>query len=109
MFVGRERELAKLNQMYASGDFEFAVIYGRRRVGKTTLIKEFCHDKRAVYFVAREASGELNLENFSKDVYAVTADVLAGHSSFNDWESALTYIGQMAQQERMILVIDEYT
>lgn len=108
MFVGRERELAKLNQMFASGAFEFAVIYGRRRVGKTTLIKEFCRDKKAVYFVAREASGEINLENFSKDVYAVTAGTLAGHSSFNDWESALMYIGQLAQQERLILVIDEY-
>jgi AAA+ ATPase superfamily predicted ATPase len=40
MFVGRQQELKKLNTMYVSGNFEFAVIYGRRRVGKTTLIKE---------------------------------------------------------------------
>ena len=41
MFIGRERELKALNGMYASGSFEFAVIYGRRRVGKTALINEF--------------------------------------------------------------------
>ena len=108
MFVGRERELAKLEQMYASGHFEFAVIYGRRRVGKTTLIKEFCQDKAAIYFVAREASGEINLENFSKDVYLNTERSLAGRSHFNDWESALSYVGQLAEEERIILVIDEY-
>lgn len=40
MFVGRKRELEKLNKMYHSSQFEFAVLYGRRRVGKTTLIRE---------------------------------------------------------------------
>ena len=41
MFIGRERDLAALNRLYTSGKFEFAVIYGRRRVGKTALISEF--------------------------------------------------------------------
>lgn len=38
MFIGRKRELATLDKLYKSGKFEFAVIYGRRRVGKTALI-----------------------------------------------------------------------
>ena len=41
MFIGRERELATLNKVYASDKFEFVVIYGRRRVGKTALISQF--------------------------------------------------------------------
>ena len=45
MFIGRNRELNKLNKMYQSEIFEFAVLYGRRRVGKTTLIREFMRDK----------------------------------------------------------------
>lgn len=48
MFVGRERELASLNKLYESDKFEFAVIYGRRRVGKTALISQFIKDKKAV-------------------------------------------------------------
>ena len=44
MFIGRERELADLNIRYDSGKFEFAVVYGRRRVGKTTLINELIKD-----------------------------------------------------------------
>lgn len=45
MFIGRERELASLNRLYISDRFEFAVIYGRRRVGKTALINQFISDK----------------------------------------------------------------
>ena len=41
MFIGRERELASLNRLYNSGKFEFVVLYGRRRVGKTALINHF--------------------------------------------------------------------
>ncbi|HIT49727.1 MAG TPA: ATP-binding protein, partial [Candidatus Pelethenecus faecipullorum] len=41
MFIGRENELNTLNRLYSSDKFEFAVIYGRRRVGKTALINEF--------------------------------------------------------------------
>ena len=73
MFVGRQQELKKLYMMYECDQFEFAVIYGRRRVGKTTLIKEFCKGKKADYFVAREANDIINIENFSTDVFAVTS------------------------------------
>ena len=48
MFIGRERELATLNKLYASGKFEFAVLYGRRRVGKTALINHFTEGKKAI-------------------------------------------------------------
>lgn len=46
MFIGREKELATLNRLYNSDKFEFAVIYGRRRVGKTALISHFIQDKK---------------------------------------------------------------
>jgi AAA+ ATPase superfamily predicted ATPase len=108
MFYGREKELKKLNNMYDSNKFEFAVFYGRRRIGKTTLIREFCKDKHAIYFVAREASGEVNLQNFSNDVFGVTDRNKMGNIYFHDWEKAFEYIGNISKEERMILVIDEY-
>ena len=108
MFYSREKELKKLNQMYNSNKFEFAVFYGRRRVGKTTLIKEFCKNKNAIYFVAREASGEVNLHNFSTDVFGVTDKNKTGNSYFSDWEKALEYIYNISKDDRIILVIDEY-
>lgn len=45
MFIGREKELKRLNTMYKSDRLEVAIVYGRRRMGKTTLINEFCKDK----------------------------------------------------------------
>jgi len=108
MFVGRSDELKKLNNMYHSGEFEFAVIYGRRRVGKTTLIREFIKDKKAIYFLAREVDGAFNLAGFSTDVYSVTAIEHAEKSFFSDWEKAFDYLYDISKNERIILVIDEY-
>lgn len=108
MFFGRETELKKLNDMYNSEKFECAIIYGRRRVGKTTLIREFCRDKKYIYFVAREASGEVNLANFGKDIYSSISGEQAGNSFFDDWDKAFNYIYQISMDERIILVIDEY-
>ena len=108
MFIGRSSELNRLNEMYKSDKFECAIIYGRRRVGKTTLIKEFIKDKRAIYFVAREADGAVNLTGFSNDVYAVTAKEFAKKAFFLDWEKAFDYIYQISKDSRVVLAIDEY-
>ena len=50
MFVGRERELESLERLYASNNFQFGVVYGRRRVGKTKLLRQFTTDKPDVIF-----------------------------------------------------------
>ena len=68
MFIGREREIDSLNRLYMSGRFEFVVIYGRRRVGKTALINHFIRDKKAIYFMGVESNDKQNLENFSKNI-----------------------------------------
>ena len=56
MFIGREREVAALDRLYESNKFEFAVIYGRRRVGKTALINHFIDNKEAIYFMGVESN-----------------------------------------------------
>ncbi|MBP7892924.1 MAG: ATP-binding protein, partial [Firmicutes bacterium] len=54
MFLGRINELNELNSMYAESGFRFVAIYGRRRVGKTALISEFCKGKDCIFHVAIE-------------------------------------------------------
>ena len=49
MFIGRRKELETLEKAYSSGNFQFVAIYGRRRVGKTTLINEFCKGRKCVF------------------------------------------------------------
>lgn len=75
MFIGREHELKALEKLYASNKFEFAVIYGRRRVGKTALINRFINDKRAVYFMCIESNAKQNLENFSRSIFECNSGI----------------------------------
>ncbi len=107
MFVGRDNELASLNKLYASDKFEFAVIYGRRRVGKTALISQFIRDKQAIYFMGVESNDRQNLENFSKSILEFGAGIQMG-TMFLSFQNALEYVFSLAQKERLILVIDEY-
>ena len=107
MFVGRERELTALERLYASDKFEFVVIYGRRRVGKTALISQFIKDKKAVYFMGVESNLKQNLENFSRNILEYGSDISAD-MSFQSFQAALEYVFQKAQKERLILAIDEY-
>lgn len=65
MFYCREEELRTMNQRYEKGRFECIVIYGRRRVGKTALINEFCKGKPTVCFSALNASSQKNLDAIS--------------------------------------------
>ena len=107
MFIGRERELQELNRLFESDRFEFAVIYGRRRVGKTALITQFIRDKDAIYFMGVESSSKQNLENLSKSIIEYSSGIEAD-TSFLSFQAALEYVFKLAETKRLILVIDEY-
>lgn len=107
MFIGRERELDALSKLYKSDKFEFAVIYGRRRVGKTALINKFISDKKAIYFMGVESNAKQNLENFSKSIMEYSNGIET-ESSFLSFQAALEYVFKLAENERVILAIDEY-
>ena len=108
MFVGRRKELDRLERMYKSDKFEMAIIYGRRRVGKTTLIQQFCKGKKAIYSVGRETNKLTNLECVSRDIYHELNAALEGNSVFQSWENVFSYLEELTKEERIILVLDEY-
>lgn len=106
MFVGRTYELTKLNELYHSDQFHFVVVYGRRRVGKTSLLTEFCKNKKTIFFIAEEYSNEMALKNFSHSIFNFFN--LSGLSNFENWESAFLFLAERAKEERLILVIDQF-
>lgn len=108
MFHCREDELHIMNQRYEKGRFECIVIYGRRRVGKTALINEFCKDKPTVYFSALNASAQENLEALSKAVYVYKNPEGNNAPSYHSFADALEEITTLAKGERLVFVIDEY-
>lgn len=107
MFIGRERELATLNKLCASNKFEFIVIYGRRRVGKTALINQFIDGKNTIYFMGVESNAKQNLENFSKSIIEYNTGIET-ETSFLSFQAALDYVFKLSEKERLILAIDEY-
>ena len=107
MFIGRERELASLRQLYHSDKFEFVVLYGRRRVGKTALINHFIDGKKAIYFMGVESNAKQNLENFSKSIIEYASGIEA-ETSFASFQAALETVFRLSENERIILAIDEY-
>ena len=107
MFIGRENELAALQKRYESDRFEFIVIYGRRRVGKTALIDKFLSDKRAIYFMGIESNAQQNLNELSSRIFEYSSGINAD-TSFSSFQAALGYVFDISKKERTILVIDEY-
>ena len=108
MFYCREEELQTMNRRYEKGRFECIVIYGRRRVGKTALINEFCKGKPTVYFSALSASSQENLEALSKAIYTCKNPDSPVAPTYRSYEDALDEITAMAKQQRLVFVIDEY-
>ena len=105
MFLGRKKELNALNTLFESGKFEFAVVYGRRRVGKTMLLNEFCEGRKTIFFMGIEASVSENLSQLSQTVLEYSG---GPNSTFDSFEKVFAYIDTLCQNERLVFVIDEY-
>ena len=106
-FIGRKTELEKLNSEYEH-DGAFVVVYGRRRVGKTTLIKEFIKDKTAFYFLATEELESQSMKRLAGVIGRTTNNGLIQKASFTDWLDLFQIIANYKPNEKKILVIDEF-
>ena len=102
MFYGREKELAELNRRYHSKGFQFIPVYGRRRVGKTSLIEEFIKDKKAVKFTAVRGSLNANMRLFASKILGIR------NAPAMNFEDALDLMHSKFGDGRYVFVIDEY-
>ncbi|MCE5208087.1 MAG: ATP-binding protein [Chloroflexi bacterium] len=109
MFIDRKTELEQLSQLYNSDHAELFVLYGRRRVGKTELLRAFCADKPHIFFIATLSSDSEQLATFSQQVYGFShAEVPAGFT-FPSWEAAFLALADLPMQPRPIILLDEFT
>ncbi|MBP5734680.1 MAG: ATP-binding protein, partial [Candidatus Methanomethylophilaceae archaeon] len=100
--IGRESELNALKERYDSGRFEMIPVFGRRRVGKTTLLKEFIKGRNGVYFSATRGSLETNISKLASKVMGTAVPVRISI------EDLFHEIAERSKQERYVLIIDEY-
>lgn len=106
MFIGRERELTALKEWYDKDGIGMMVIYGRRRIGKSTLITEFAKGKRTIFYTATKIGKNRNLELFSKQVVDLLMPGL-GEVRFPATEAVFDFIDKNMGSEKIVLVIDE--
>jgi len=108
MFFGRLKELELMENLYKKRGFEMLVLYGRRRIGKTTLISHFIKDKPAIFYSAQEANDLINLKIFSETIYQFFGLSSSGLPAFTDWNNAFLFLAEKAKNKRIILVFDEF-
>ena len=107
-FINREKERNFLKEQYEKSSASFVVIYGRRRIGKTELIKEFIKDKSALFFLATEESENENRNEFKKVAAEYIGNSLLAEANISDWETIFQYIIDSKPDERKLIIIDEF-
>jgi len=101
-FFNRERELSILNDLYGSPASSLVVLYGRRRVGKTELAREFISNKKSVYFFVETKSEELLL----RDLEDSMERVLGIRPRLDSWDDFFSLVFKI--QEKLVVVFDEF-
>lgn len=105
-FIDRQTELDFLEKKYTSQGSQLIIIYGRRRVGKTELIKQFCKDRKSIYLLADKRGTLLNLERFAEKAAEHFDDVIPRIENFYDLSK---YLIRNTSNEKYVIVIDEFS
>ncbi len=107
-FVDRLIEKDFLEREYSQGRSSLVVVYGRRRIGKTTLIREFIRNKPSMYFLATEETERENRKAFQSLAAAFIGDTILGKASGLAWADIFTILTKHKTKEKKIVVIDEF-
>lgn len=105
-FFNRKQDLAALNKWWQEHKANLAIIYGKRRVGKTALCLEFCKNKPSIYFLSEQIDIKFQLRKISREVGAFFKDSYIAEYGIQDWEQFFKYIA--SKKKKFILVIDEF-
>lgn len=108
MFIGREKELNYLEEAYRKDTAQLIAIYGRRRIGKTELLKEFVKDKENIFYYASELTEDKHLESLSSMVYQYESNNHEINATYSNWDQLFDAIYKISLKKKIILVIDEY-
>jgi AAA+ ATPase superfamily predicted ATPase len=108
MFVNRDKELQTLEDEYQKDSFAFSVLYGRRRVGKTTLLKKYIKNKDAIYFLVTLESKPVVIKKFQTLVAEYFEDDFLKGVELKDIAQLFSYIASKKYDRKLIIIIDEF-
>lgn len=113
-FFGRIEQLKLMESLWEAPRASFLVLYGRRRIGKTSLLTHWINQTghKALYWVAEPTTPAKQLRSFSQALYAFanpTASLPSDDFSYASWRRAFEEVARLAEAERMALFLDEFT
>ncbi len=108
MFVNRQKELQLLENEYKSDGFRFSIIYGRRRVGKTTLLKKYISNKPYIYFLVTFETMPSILDRFKELVANYLEDEFLRGVEVKSFRQIFEYLAKQTGSKKLIIVIDEF-
>ena len=106
-FINRTLELTTLENKWNDKKSQFIIIYGKRRIGKTELIKNFIKNKPAIYFLSDKRSSHDQLKELGRLFGEHFHDSLLSKQGFSEWLDVFRYLNEKVK-ERFIFAIDEY-
>ncbi len=106
-FVNREKELSFLNERYNSSNAEMIIVYGRRRVGKTELIKQFSRSKNVLYFLGELQNEDQLVATYSQIAGTILQDSFLTENPIKSWRAFFDYLQRYFEKDKMVLVFDE--
>jgi AAA+ ATPase superfamily predicted ATPase len=107
MFIDRKNELQQLSDLYRSDQGILFILYGRRRVGKTELLRSFCAEKPHIFFIATLSADSEQLASFSQQIWGFDHSETPAGFSFPSWEAAFRALANLPG--RPVVVLDEFT
>ena len=107
-FVDRELEMETLQNEYERDGSALVILYGRRRVGKTTLISEFIKDKKALFFLASEEAEAQNRNAFKEKAADFIDSDLLRSSDVKSWDVLFKAIMDTPFESKPVIVLDEF-
>ncbi len=110
MFVNRSQELATLEASWAGSGPRLGLVWGRRRIGKTTLLRRFARDHRSIFHVGASRPPEAELRQLSQHAAATLTGLRRDLSRrpFVSWDDAFEVFGEAARNEPLLIVLDEF-
>ncbi len=106
-FIGREAELNSIDTYYKRDSFEMMILYGRRRIGKSTLLQKFSDGKKTVFFTAIQSSLQDNLDLLSTRITDTLFPGLSGFH-FSSIDEAFHFLTEQCKSHRLVFIIDEF-
>ncbi|MDA0578187.1 MAG: ATP-binding protein [Verrucomicrobia bacterium] len=107
-FINRISELASLREAHAKPGAGLFVLYGRRRLGKTTLLRQFCADVPAVYHVADRSTEHEALRLLAQSMSMALREPTLAEASYPDWYALFRAYDRFRKGRKPVLVLDEY-